>query len=72
LAGSDEKCNICRERYKYDVMINYKTDDIDSKLREHAPIHGFYDNTGGSAAILLKSHMSDGGHVSKVGMIAGG
>ena len=53
-------------------MINYKTDDIDSKLKEHAPIHGFFDNTGGPAAAIIKSHMSDGGRVSKVGNIGGG
>ena len=53
-------------------MINYKTDDIENILKDHAPIHGFYDNTGGPAASVTKSLMLDGGRVSKIGSIGGG
>ena len=75
-AGSDDKCALCRERYGYDVMINYKTADVAGDLAaaigsSKQGVHAFFDNTGGSVAKVVKEHMVDGGKVAKVGQIAG-
>lgn len=71
LAGSDEKCKHCTERFGFDAMLNYKSDDLAAQLAVHGPFHGFYDNTGGPAAVLIKALLVDGAPVAKVGSIGG-
>jgi NADPH2:quinone reductase len=35
-AGSDEKCNLCQQ-LGADLAINYKTDDVDARIKQFAP-----------------------------------
>ena len=71
LAGSDEKCAHCLEKLGYDHMLNYKSATLQEDLEKLGPFHGFYDNTGGPAAITIKSLMVDGAPLAKVGSIGG-
>ncbi|MGF1611963.1 MAG: NADP-dependent oxidoreductase [Kiloniellales bacterium] len=53
LTGTDAKVKDCRERFGYDVAINYRTaGDLDAALREACPdgIDVYFDNVGGSIA----------------------
>ena len=50
-AGSDAKCATGKEKYGFDVMLNYKTADVGAELDAFSPIHGFFDNTGGPVAL---------------------
>ena len=45
-AGSDEKCKWIKEELGFDYAINYKTEDVDKRLKEVAPkgIDCFFDN----------------------------
>merc|ERR1719453_1139767 len=74
VAGSDEKCARCLEKYGYDAMVNYKTaDDVAAELAKACPggVDAYFDNVGGATARAVKALMKDGGVVSKVGSIGG-
>lgn len=71
LAGSDEKCKHSVKKFGYDHMLNYKSENLEKSLAELAPFHGFFDNTGGPAAKLIKALLVDGANVAKVGNIGG-
>ena len=71
LAGSDEKCAHCVEKFQFDHMLNYKSATLEADLNKLKPFHGFYDNTGGPAATLIKALLEDNSPVAKVGAIGG-
>lgn len=49
IAGSDEKCAMLITKLGYRVAINYKTEDVQTRLKELCPegINVFFDNVGG-------------------------
>ncbi len=49
IAGTDEKCRWVVDDLGFDACINYKTEDVDARLRELCPdgIDVFFDNVGG-------------------------
>lgn len=75
IAGSDAKCELCKSRYKYDAMINYKTADLPQALEQACGagnvIDAYFDNVGGRTAKAVKALMKDRGNVAKVGSIGG-
>lgn len=71
LAGTDEKCAHCISKFGVDHMLNYKSETLREDLTKLGPFHGFYDNTGGPAAILIKELLIDNAPVAKVGAIGG-
>jgi len=58
IAGTDEKCRWVVEDLGFDECINYKTEDVASRLREACPdgIDVYFDNVGGDIldAVLLQ------------------
>jgi NADPH-dependent curcumin reductase CurA len=49
IAGTDEKCRWVTEELGFDACINYRTEDVATRLRELCPdgIDVFFDNVGG-------------------------
>ena len=72
VVGSDEKADWIVNELGFDGAINYKTDNLASKLDSLAP-QGFdlyFENTGGSIQNLIVDRMNAHGRVIVCGMIA--
>ncbi len=71
-AGSDEKCKFLTEECGFDFAINYKTENLDTKLKEYAPngIHVFYDNVGGDTLNTALANLAQGARVVICGAIS--
>ncbi len=71
-AGSDSKCKFLTESCGFDYAINYKTEDIDTKLKAYAPdgIHIFYDNVGGETLDIALMNLARGARVVICGAIS--
>ncbi len=72
VVGSDEKAEWIINELGFDGAINYKTDDLKSKLAELTPdgIDVFFENTGGPIQALIFERMNVHGRVVVCGMIA--
>lgn len=73
IAGSEEKCNWARENAKFFACINYKTENVDERLRSLAPngVDVFFDNSGGELQNLIIGgrHLALKGRVVLCGLI---
>lgn len=72
VAGDDEKCEwICNE-LGFDGAINYKTDDIATKLEALTPegVDIYFENTGGPIQNAVFERMNAHGRIVVCGMIA--
>ncbi len=71
-AGTDAKCDYLINECGFDHAINYKTDDIDAKLKEYAPkgVHIFYDNVGGPILDIALANLAQGARVTICGAIS--
>jgi NADPH-dependent curcumin reductase CurA len=72
VAGDKEKCDWIVTELGFDGAINYKTDDIASKLAELAPngIDIYFENTGGPIQQCVFDRMNAHGRIVVCGMIA--
>ena len=74
IAGSREKCDWVRQEARFDACIDYKSEDVDARLRVLAPegVHVFFDNTGGELQNLVigRRHLAMGARVILCGLIA--
>ncbi|NVK56935.1 MAG: NADP-dependent oxidoreductase [Alteromonadaceae bacterium] len=72
VVGSDEKAEWIVNELGFDGAINYKTDDLKSKLAELTPdgIDVFFENTGGPIQKYIFQRMNVHGRVVVCGMIA--
>lgn len=72
VAGDDEKCSWLRDELGFDGTINYKTDDIDSKLAQLAPngVDIYFENTGGPIQHHVFERMNAHGRIVVCGMIS--
>ena len=71
-AGSPAKCKFLIEECGFDYAINYKTENIDEKLKEYAPkgIDIFYDNVGGETLDMALLNLAQGARVVICGFIS--
>lgn len=71
-AGSDAKCKFLVDECGFDFAINYKTEDLDAKLKEYAPngLNIFYDNVGGSTLDTALANLAQGARVVICGAIS--
>lgn len=74
VAGGAEKCRWVIEEGACDAAIDYKNDDLESKLRELAPegVNVFFDNTGGPILDAALANLAQGARVVICGGIASG
>lgn len=71
-AGSDAKCQFLLNECGFDYAINYKTQDLDQKLKEYAPtgLNIFYDNVGGKTLDTALLNLAQGARVVICGAIS--
>ncbi|MFN3727643.1 MAG: NADP-dependent oxidoreductase [Allosphingosinicella sp.] len=69
LTGGDDKAELCRSRFGYDVALNYKTGAIEALLADAAPdgLDIFFDNVGGAILDAGLRQMRVGGRVVQCG-----
>lgn len=72
VAGNDDKCEWIVNELGFDGAINYKTDDIPTKLAQLAPggIDIYFENTGGPIQQHVFELMNAHGRIVVCGMIA--
>lgn len=65
LTSTPEKVKACYDDFGYDHVINYKTDDLDSALKEACPdgIDVYFDNTSGHISDAVMQHLAVGARV---------
>ncbi|WP_350284622.1 NADP-dependent oxidoreductase [uncultured Croceitalea sp.] len=71
-AGSDAKCKFLLNECGFDYAINYKTEDLNAKLKKYAPegIHIYYDNVGGETLDIALLNLARGARVVICGAIS--
>lgn len=72
IVGSQEKADWVVNELGFDAAINYKEDDLHSKVEELAPdgIDVFFENTGGPIQHHIYNKMNAHGRIAVCGMIA--
>jgi NADPH-dependent curcumin reductase CurA len=65
LTSSPEKVAACRERFGFDHVINYRTDDIGAALKAACPdgVNVYFDNTSGAISDAVMPHLAIGARV---------
>lgn len=73
IAGGKEKCDYMKETLGFDYAIDYKSEDINAKLKEYAPdgINGYFDNVGGDATEAVLMNAANGLRIALCGSISG-
>ena len=73
IAGTKEKCNWLKNDLNVDGVINYKTDNLNSTLKELCPdgIDMYFDNVGGEITEAVINRFNIGGRMSICGQISG-
>jgi NADPH-dependent curcumin reductase CurA len=69
-AGSPGKVAWVTEELGYDAAFDYHDGPIAGRLKEHAPIHVYFDNVGGEHLEAAIGAMADFGRVAACGAIA--
>jgi NADPH-dependent curcumin reductase len=67
IAGSREKCDWVVRHARFEACINYRTDNLDARLKDLAPggVSVYFDNTGGELLekIVGGNHLASNGRV---------
>ena len=60
IAGSDEKCKTVRDVFGFKDCINYKTEDIDQRIKELCPngVDIYFDNVGGDTLDIMTRNLA--------------
>jgi len=69
LTGDDRKLALCKQRYGYDVAINYKAGELDRAVADVAPdgVNVYFDNTGGAILDTVLRRMAVAGRLVQCG-----
>ena len=72
LTGSDEKCRWLIEELEYDAVVNYKTADLRTALKEACPkgVDVFFDSVGGEILDTVLTRLNYHGRVALCGAIS--
>ena len=73
IAGGEEKCQWLLDACGVDAAIDYKSEDLPSRIAELCPegVNVFFDNVGGSTLEAAIGQMADFGRISLCGGISG-
>jgi NADPH-dependent curcumin reductase CurA len=72
IAGGQEKCRTLLEDFGFDAAIDYKSENLRTALREHAP-HGvdvYFDNVGGDTLDAVLARLALGARVIICGAVS--
>ena len=71
-AGSDEKCRWVVDELGFDACINYKSEDVLSRVKELCPkgVDIFFDNVGGELLDNMLRRMAHGGRIVLCGSLS--
>lgn len=74
IAGGAEKCRWIVEEAGYDAAIDYKSEDLDARLKELCPegVDAYFDNVGGDMLDTLLLNMAPRGRILICGAMASG
>lgn len=72
IAGGQEKCEWLLNECKLDAVIDYKSEDIGTRIGELCPdgVNVFFDNVGGDTLEAAITHMADHGRIALCGAIS--
>jgi hypothetical protein len=72
IAGGADKCRWLVDELGFDAAIDYKTEDLRAKLKEHAPdgVDVFFDNVGGQVLEHVLARLARGARVVLSGAIS--
>jgi NADPH-dependent curcumin reductase CurA len=72
IAGGAEKCQWLLDECGIDAAIDYKNEDLNTRIGELCPegVNVFFDNVGGDTLEVAISHMADFGRIALCGAIA--
>lgn len=72
VCGSDEKCKALVEDLGFSAAINYRLEDVPTRLKESCPngIDVYFDNVGGAISDAVIAQMNKGSHVILCGQIS--
>ncbi len=72
ITGSAEKVELCRERFGYDEVIDYKRQDIAQALKEACPdgVNCYFDNTSGPISDAVMTNLAKGARITICGTAA--
>jgi NADPH-dependent curcumin reductase CurA len=73
IAGGREKCDYLVNDLGFDAAIDYKNDNVMTRLRESCPdgIDVYFDNVGGRLLEAALAHLARGGRIVVCGAISG-
>ncbi|CAM4450526.1 NADP-dependent oxidoreductase [Nocardia ninae] len=74
IAGGTTKCTWVTEVARFDACIDYKTDDVEARIRELAPdgINVFFDNVGGAVLDAALANIAERARIVVCGGISSG
>lgn len=72
ICGSDEKCKVLTESFNFDAAINYKTQNVEEKLKETCPkgVQVYFDNVGGTVSNQVIRQMTPHSNIVLSGQIS--
>ncbi|GAA6223308.1 prostaglandin reductase 2 [Lates japonicus] len=72
ICGSDEKCKALVEDLGFSAAINYRQEDVPTRLKECCPegVDVYFDNVGGAISDTVIAQMNNSGHVILCGQIS--
>jgi NADPH-dependent curcumin reductase CurA len=72
IAGGQDKCRMLVDEFGFDAAIDYKSEDVRTALREHAPgrVDVYFDNVGGDVLDAVLTRLARGARIIICGAVS--
>jgi NADPH-dependent curcumin reductase CurA len=72
IAGGQDKCRALLEEFGFDAAIDYKSENLRTALREHAPggVDVYFDNVGGDVLDAVLTRLARGARIIICGAVS--